>query len=163
MAHYLLKQGTDPNAVLPVVESQYRFRRPILIAAEEGHADTVAALLAYGAEIPLGIVAAAASAGHLYVIRLLLAQNASTTGGVIAAAKRGYGDIVQLLLENGADANETDGRIPAIGYAVITEHTHMFHCLLKSNARLPESDVREKCLQKARAKGVESMIVLLGR
>ena len=99
---------------------------PLIIAARNGHLNSVKILLRYGADIedrgtikiendvlkgcaPLW---AAAAAGHLNVVKLLIEQNAdvdvrTSTGGtpLKAAAYDGYLDIVRCLVESGADVN----------------------------------------------------------
>jgi ankyrin repeat protein len=75
-------------------------------------------------------VIAAASNGHLETTRTLLSRKTIITGALVAAARGGYGDVVKLLLDHGADANEVDyGELPAIGYAIINEHDAMFRSL----------------------------------
>ena len=102
------------------------FVTPLIIAAHNGHLNSVKILLSYKADIeargtlkmedqvseactPLW---AAASAGHLDVVKLLLEQNAdvdskTSTGStpLRAAAHDGLLDVVRCLVESGAQVN----------------------------------------------------------
>ena len=99
---------------------------PLIIAARNGHLNSVKILLSYKADIEdRGTVKiendviegstplwAAAASGHLDVVKLLIEQNADVDGRVSAggtplkaAAYVGYLDIVRCLVESGADVN----------------------------------------------------------
>ena len=102
------------------------FVTPLIIAAHNGHLNSVKILLGYGADIeargtlkigdeviegctPLW---AAASAGRLNAVRLLIERNADVDGRTLtsstplrAAAYGGCLDIVRCLVESGADVN----------------------------------------------------------
>ena len=102
------------------------FVTPLIIAAHNGHLNSVKILLGYGADIeargtlntggqviegctPLW---AAAYTGHLDVVKLLIEQNADVDGRASkgstplrAAAHEGHLDIVRCLVESGADVN----------------------------------------------------------
>ena len=99
---------------------------PLIIAARNGHLNSVKILLRYGADIeargsvniedqviegstPLW---ATAATGHLDVVKLLIEQNAEVDGRTStgstplrAAAFEGHPDIVKCLVESGADVN----------------------------------------------------------
>jgi ankyrin repeat protein len=157
MVRHLLNHGipTRPPG------AKYKQETPIWYTAIAGHLESVQALLDHEATVPLDTMKDAAFHGHIQVVRLLLAYNANMTGAVVHAAKGGNGDIVELLLENGGRANEDDGEIPAIAYAILAEHTRMIQCLLDHGARLPKRKVRERCLERAKQQGVDSMLSLL--
>jgi hypothetical protein len=70
---YCLEHGADPNKNL--IEE---FRNPLAAAASNGNTDMVQLLLDYGAAL-------------------------NGSGAIVVAAAAGYGHIVLLLLENGAD------------------------------------------------------------
>ena len=102
------------------------FVTPLIIAAHNGHLNSVKILLSYKADIEdRGTVKiendviegstplwAAAASGHLDVVKLLIEQNVDVDGRVSAggtplkaAAYVGYLDIVRCLVESGADVN----------------------------------------------------------
>ena len=107
------------------------FVTPLIIAAHNGHLNSVKILLGYGADIeargtlntggqviegctPLW---AAAYTGHLDVVKLLIEQNADVDGRASkgstplrAAAHEGHLDIVRCLVESGADVNARSSR-----------------------------------------------------
>ena len=102
------------------------FVTPLIIAAHNGHLNSVKILLGYGADIeargtlkignevvegctPLW---GAAVTGHLDVLRLLIERNADVDGRTStgstplrAAAVKGHLDVVRCLVESGADVN----------------------------------------------------------
>ena len=153
MARHILQHGIWGSSLF--------VGHPIWHAAREGHLDIVRALLDYGAAVRSDTMRGAALNGHLEVVRLLLASNANMTGAVVDAAKGGHGDIVELLLKNGGRANDYDGELPAVAYAILAEHGRMLQCLLDHGARLPKGDLRDKSLKRAQQKGVDSMLSLL--
>ena len=102
------------------------FVTPLIIAAHNGHLNSVKTLLGYEADIEargtLKIensvtegctpLCAAAASGHLDVVKLLIERNAdvdsrTSTGStpLRAAAHEGHLDIVRCLVESGADVN----------------------------------------------------------
>jgi hypothetical protein len=103
----------------------------------------------------------AARLGNLEFVQMLLENGCGVEGAVVAAAKHGQGDIVKVLLENGADPNDANIDLPAICYAVLTEHTSMFYCLIEHGAGFPSSAMRENCASRPNQTGVDSMLALL--
>lgn len=110
-----------------------------------GHAETVNALLAAGAEVnaasresmKLTPLASAMAAGHNDIARVLIdhganvnAKGESDVTPLHTAAARGNIDAATLLLENGADINATtkDGKKP-ISYAQERNHPEMVEFL----------------------------------
>ena len=96
---------------------------PLMIAAAEGHAETVSALVDGGADVNatnrLGRTALmfASSYGFAAIVQNLLGHRADpnivpkdSTGwtALIAAAHNGHGEVVRLLLGHGADASIRD-------------------------------------------------------
>ena len=102
------------------------FVTPLIIAAHNGHLNSVKTLLSYGADIEArGTIKigdevgdgckplwAAAAFGHLDVVKLLIEQNADVDGRTSkgstplrAAAYEGHLDVVRCLVESGADVN----------------------------------------------------------
>ena len=102
------------------------FVTPLIIAAHNGHLNSVKILLGYGADIEDGgtlkiadqVVEgctplwAAAATGHLDVAKLLIERNADVDGRTSsgstplrAAAHEGHLDVVRCLVESGVDVN----------------------------------------------------------
>jgi hypothetical protein len=156
MVRHLLQRGTPTLA-----PGRCKQESPIWYAAQGGHLEIVRTLLDHGAWVPMATMRDTASKGHIQVVRLLLVYRANMAGAVVNAAKGGYGDIVELLLENEGDANEDDGKLSAIAYAILAEHIRMYKCLLDYGARLPEGLMREGSLERAKLQGVDSMPSLL--
>ena len=125
-----LKPEQRKTALETKTKDGSHFVTPLIIAAHNGHLNSVKILLGYGADIeargtlkirdtvaegctPLW---AAAVTGHLDVVKLLIEQNAdvdgrtstgSTAGStpLRAAAHEGHLDVVRCLVESGADVN----------------------------------------------------------
>ena len=121
-----LKTEERKTALETKTKDGSHFVTPFIIAAHNGHLNSVKILLQYGADIetrgtlktadeviegctPLW---AAADTGHLDVVKLLIEQNADVDGRTSkgstplrAAAYEGHLDIVRCLVESGADVN----------------------------------------------------------
>ena len=121
-----LKTEQRKSALETKTKDGSHFVTPLIIAAHNGHLNSVKILLGYGADIeargtlkveneviegctPLW---AAAASGRLDVVKLLIEQNAEVDGRTStgstplrAAAYDGYLDIVKCLVESGADVN----------------------------------------------------------
>ena len=121
-----LKNEQRKTALETKTEDCGHFVTPLIIAARNGHLNSVKILLGYGADIeargtlkigneviegctPLW---AAASFGRLDVVKLLIEQNADVDGRTSTgstplrtAAINGHLDVVRCLVESGADVN----------------------------------------------------------
>ena len=121
-----LKTEQRKTALETKTKDGSHFVTPLIIAAHNGHLNSVKILLGYGADIedrgtlkirdhviegctPLW---AAAATGHLDVVRLLIERNADVDGRTStdstplrAAAHQGHLDVVRCLVERGADVN----------------------------------------------------------
>ena len=121
-----LKTEQRKTALETKTKDGSHFVTPLIIAAHNGHLNSVKILLGYGADIeargtlkignevvegctPLW---GAAATGHLDVLRLLIEQNAEVDGRTStgstplrAAAHQGHLDIVRCLVESRADVN----------------------------------------------------------
>ena len=133
-----LKTEQRKTALETKTKDGSHFVTPLIIAAHNGHLNSVKILLGYGADIeargtlktgdqvaegctPLW---AAAVTGHLDVVRLLIERNADVDGRTSmgstplrAAAYEGHLDVVRCLVERGADVNTRhyrEGNTPLI-------------------------------------------------
>ena len=121
-----LKTEQRKTALETKTKDGSHFVTPLIIAAHNGHLNSVKILLRYGADIeargtlkiendvmegctPLW---AAASAGHLDVVKLLIKRKADVDGRASngstplrVAAHDGHLDVVRCLVERGADVN----------------------------------------------------------
>jgi len=119
----LIEQGADINGPCPRIYNG----PPLLAAAWYGHADTVAELLAAGAQVDASnsrgetSLHYAASAGHEAVVDRLLAAGADARAAdrnsdtpLHRAATGGHDVVIQRLIMAGADARATDrdGKTP---------------------------------------------------
>ena len=126
-----LKTEQRKTALETKIKDGSHFVTPLIIAAHNGHLNSVKILLSYKADIeargtlkigdevsegctPLW---GAAAADHLDVVKLLLEQNAdvdskTSTGStpLRVAAHEGHLDIVRCLVESGADVNARNRR-----------------------------------------------------
>ena len=127
-----LKTEQRKTALETKTKDGSHFVTPLIIAAHNGHLNSVKILLRYEADIeargtlkiaedkvmegctPLW---AAASAGRLDVVKLLIERNADVEGTTSTgstplrtAAYRGHLDIVRCLVESGADVNARSSR-----------------------------------------------------
>ena len=121
-----LKTEQRKTALETKTKDDSQITTPLIIAARNGHLNSVKILLSYKADIEdRGTVKiendviegctplwAAAASGHLDVVKLLIEQNAEVDGSVStggtplrAAAYDGYLDTVRCLVESGADVN----------------------------------------------------------
>ena len=121
-----LKNEQRKTALKTKTKDGSHFVTPLIIAAHNGHLNSVKILLGYGADIDargtlkIGDVVvkgctplwAAAATGHLDVVRLLIERNADVDGRTSkdstplrAASHEGHLDIVRCLVERGADVN----------------------------------------------------------
>jgi ankyrin repeat protein len=154
--HLLDHYGADPNFEYAWSDG----RTPVAIAAQHGHMGVVKILLKRGARVQNSATKAAAWNGHLDIVRVLIAHQCDTIGAVVLGARGGYGDVVSVLLECGADANEEDGDLSAACYALLREHSSMFYCLVKHGATVPTPEMYNKCADKLRKDGSQSMLEL---
>ena len=121
-----LKTEQRKTALKTKTKDGNQFVTPLIIAAQNGHLNSVKILLRYGADIEargtLKIennviegctpLCAAAVTGHLNVVKLLIEHNADVDGRTSTgstplrvAAHDGHLDVVRCLVESGADVN----------------------------------------------------------
>jgi ankyrin repeat protein len=113
-------------------------------AASEGHAETVKTLIAQGRDIN--------------------ARNIRGQTLLHLAVKQGNSDVVQLLLENGAevDAVETDSGCTSLHYAVSLRHVDLCESLIRYGANTDAQTARlETPLHLAISRGHPEVVALL--
>ncbi|KAF2873683.1 ankyrin repeat-containing domain protein [Massariosphaeria phaeospora] len=154
MARYILHEHNAPVDVLAL----WKKHTPLLRACHNGQTEMVQLLINLGAKTK-GAVELAAAGGHEQTVRTLLDHGAEVSGAVLSnPAKLGRISMVRLLLDNGADPNE--GSPNALVTAIALEHKAMFNLLLERGAVLSK-EVGEECVKRAKADGLESMLVFL--
>jgi ankyrin repeat protein len=163
-------------------------------AVDHGYLETVSHLLDKGAAVngdsknpARNPLRGATLKGHTEIVKLLLRRGARPRLGwgdtLACAAKWGYLDIVRILLDHGADINESPPEElrapPAIVSAIQLEHEEMFrflikrgavlktldavHFLRKRDAMVKKPDAGSQALKIAVAQALESMVELLLR
>ena len=100
IARVLLSAGADINAV-----GSYG-KTALTLAADAGQGEMVRLLLDYGADTG-ELLAAASAGGNIDTVKSLVAAGVDVNKGapVVQAAFRGYWEIVEFLMKNGADLN----------------------------------------------------------
>lgn len=131
-------------------------------ASREGHDKVVQVLLDNGARICGSELTVAASHGYAPIIKILQESGAyvhatSAKHCLYAAARKGFVDIVQMLLESGMDPNRGDIS-PLVG-AVESENMAIFRLLIQHGAIV--APVLPEAMKKEEAAGLESMLALL--
>lgn len=116
----LLDAKADPNACHTV-----KHESPISIAARKGHLDVIRALLAAGASVSVRIPPCVDSRGSVGCTPLW------------AAAQNGFADVADLLLQQGADANESDSLdVSALHVAAARGSIRTVACLIANRANV---------------------------
>ena len=117
---------------------------PLALAAEAGHAQVIGILAAAGAELTgpedsLRPLTTAAGAGHGAAVRELVKHGAPVAAGqqeaLVEAANGGHLDVVEALLEAGADSNQfPPDNWSALTAAVANNHQEVARRLLAAGA-----------------------------
>ena len=125
-----------------------------MVAAQNGHCDTIKLLVEYGAEIDQGnhtgrtAIIQASQNGHFDVVSLLLEEGAAVNAAdgegwtaLMVAAQNGHCDIVKLLVEYGAEIDQGNhtGRT-AIIQASQNGHFDVVSLLLEEGASVNAAD-----------------------
>jgi len=112
----------------------------LMRAAMYGHADAVKLLIAAGANLQVkdgfGDTAFcyAAKAGYLDVVKLLLPTAPDPYRGLKRAATYGHSDIVQFLIDAGAEVNAEPGRESPLSEAITWRHPEVVKLLIAAKA-----------------------------
>ena len=173
--------GADTAALCNTVDEETG-AFPLLLAAQNGHAEVVGLLLDKDAEpnrvnedglFPLLM---AAQQGHAEVVRLLLDKDADPNQvnekdglfPLLMAAQNGHAEVVRLLLDKDADpnqVNEKDGLFPLL-QAAQNGHAEVVGLLLDKDAepnQVNEKDGLFPLLQAAKNGHAEVVGLLLGK
>lgn len=159
MARHFILLGAPLSVTTP---DSHLLENPLYYACGWGHVEVVQVLLELGAQICGSELRAAALHGHASIIKILLENGADvrTTAAIKClydAAKKGFLNIVQMLLDSGMDPNW--GSTESLIGAVESEHTVMFQLLIQRGAKVDR--VLLEATRKADAAGLESMSALL--
>ncbi|KAI9762377.1 MAG: hypothetical protein M1840_001270 [Geoglossum simile] len=133
----MLSRGADPNA------EDIRGETPLYVAVQLGHYETVKMLLSYGADQTIQSrvssntpVLVAAGMGSVKLVALLTFQgavpcSANVQARLLSAAMNGNDEVVQALLDCGADPNikNPDGKTPLF-LAAMRGHAKVVELLL---------------------------------
>ncbi|KAH8731803.1 ankyrin repeat-containing domain protein [Phaeosphaeriaceae sp. PMI808] len=114
----------------------------------------------YGAD-PNIMVANAAKYGRTELVRNLLSRGFKPVGALCEAVRGPYLDIVQLLLEAGADVNEKTELGHPLPIAIGAEHATIFDLLVDHGANIHHSSIARACVIEAKANGLTSILGLL--
>jgi len=118
---WFLAAGMNPNTTTEASTKSLggdRGQTALMVAAAQGHAKVVAALVEAGADVnkahgshtPLSL---AAAQGHVEVVRILLGRKVDAeqvNGAFIDAAGRRRGEVLRVLLDKGADVRKVGAR-----------------------------------------------------
>jgi ankyrin repeat protein len=101
----------------------------------------------------------AAEKGDLDTVCILLDHGAELGEALSSAAAKGYGDIMQLLLDAGADL-KNDSRSLLI-HTVEYEHVLMFRMLVERGCAVSDPETVAECVRVAEENGLVSMLQLV--
>lgn len=132
-------------------------------ACTSGHIEVVKVLREYIKKTNGEGLLAAASHGHMSILEILLEDRAEIKSQhapncLYAAARKGFINIVRVLLDSGMDPNA--GHRSALIGAIESEHVEIFRLLVERGADVDRA--LPKARQTAEAAGLDSMIELLG-
>lgn len=134
MVAHLIKRGVPSDEMSRSVKLH-----PLATACKAGYDDVVQILLDNGAIFRGPEIRYAAQHGHTSTVSILLKSQSEpnpvfTEGCLYAAARKGYADVVRLLLDFGVDPN--DGKPAPLLGAVQSEHTGIVRLLVGKGARI---------------------------
>ena len=115
-------------------------------------------LLSHGASVSKPALEVAARSGSLSIVRKLLHCGAELEGALLAAAAKGWGYIVQELLDYGASISSD--LQPLLLSAIKHKHVLMFKLLVQRNRNVVDSVTMSECARVAVEQGLDSMAQL---
>ncbi|KAH3976617.1 hypothetical protein HBH52_122240 [Parastagonospora nodorum] len=134
-------------------------RRPLLLACRRGHKDTIKMLLEHQADNAVPALELAVGWGDLATVRLLLQHKAEFGDALALAVAKGHRDVVQELLDHGADIKI--GSRPLLAYAIEHENVALFPLLVERGCDPRVDEAATECVRIAKGYGLESMLQLL--
>lgn len=133
--------------------------RPLLSACKRGYEDLVDLFLERGASTDAPALEVAAQNGNLAIVRKLLRHGAEFGQALLRAAERGWGDVVEELLDSKAEIGDN---IQSLVVAAIRhEHERMFGVLIRYNGGCLGGRVKAECVRFANEEGLESMALMV--
>lgn len=141
-----LKAGADANKDHG---HPYSLRKPLLLAAQNGHVEAVEMLIKHGAVVNIKSqrhlrvdqyqtpLLAAAGKGHAKVLSVLLENGADVNAAIYGnrtplcvAVENGNADVVLMLLEKGVDWSESEARTDQTPFFIAVKNNHLAIALL---------------------------------
>ena len=159
MGSYCLQLGAQVDGLGPDSVYAGEEHRPLVSACMKGHYDMARVLLQYDADISAPVLETAALCGHLPLVQLLLRYGADHGNAIAKAAAKGYKDIVEALIDDGADTRDCAGSL--LVAAVNHEHEAMFALLLQRGIGAADLSMKAKCVKVAKDNGLTSMLGLI--
>jgi hypothetical protein len=159
MAACYLDLGASVNGLASSAYDDDEPQRPLIDGYKYGYEGIVKVLLTHGADTSRPALEIAAQNGQLAIVRMLLGPGAEHGEALTRAAAKGYGDIVEELLNAGADVK--NGSHSLLPHAIEHEHVIMFRLLVERGCDVKDPAAVAVCVKVAQEKGLDSMLELL--
>ena len=168
---------TSSAATFCSFESESRYHRSLLIAADKGHERIVNLLLTLASpdvnatdEFHHTALEIAASRGHVAIAQALIQKGATTDDGdngrsptLLLATERGSKEMIRLLIERGVNIDATDcNGMTSLSWAAASGQEGAAQLLVDRGANIQAKDLRGRtALSRAAYYGSEMIIQLL--